>query len=273
MTDNQESKARHTAILFQVHSWTPFVRWNFTKLLKEVQNERYEIWLLSEKVQDMVGLDCSTKCRQFNFCYQNLFLKVYGRIPNTTHRYRWGAPFHKYYGQLLPILAFCDLHPEYSQVWRIEYDSYFHGSAETFFDFWRTDESDLICSHISTNLERWVHRDLFVAPSTFQQNLKTKCLTVVMRLSHHAARLILQHLSNYLGHHELVLPTLVRTLGCTISDFGAINQFTPDKSWNKFYLSGHLSTIRVKKPWKFSEIWHHSNGTLNNMWYHPVKTL
>lgn len=269
----EKYKVGRTAILFQAHTWTPFVRLNLNKILAEVKSDKYDIWLLSEHFQDLQGLDCPENCRQFNFSYRKLFLQVYGRVPDTKHRYRWDAPFYKYYGQLLPILAFCELHPEYPHVWRMEYDAYFHGYVETFFDFWRNDHSDLLCPHISTNLDGWVHGDLFVGPEKFQHELKTKCLTVVMRLSHRAARLIMKELAKYLGHHELMLPTLVRALGCTLSDFGADGPFTSRKSQNKFYVGGsENSTVRVTKPWTLKTILKQTKGN-QNIWYHPVKSI
>ena len=131
-----------------------------------------------------------------------------------------------------PVLEFCHKFPKYDYVWSMEYDVVFSGEWTTFFQ--AVDRpADLLTAEIRNYWDdpNWYwwrtfsysskpHSDSNAQNSWPEQALAS--FNPLYRLSRRAA----QHLRNqcllkgWVGHHELIMPTLLDMAEMTVEDFG-----------------------------------------------------
>ena len=129
-----------------------------------------------------------------------------------------------------PVLQFYKEHPEFLYYWNIEYDVYFNGKWESFFDPFEMIISDFISSHIEWYTQRpkwdWWKSVQFKTLS-IPQNRYLKSFNPIYRISNRALKALDGVLSlRNSGHHEVVIPTVLDYLGYTINDFGGNSEFT-----------------------------------------------
>lgn len=163
-----------------------------------------------------------------------------------------------------PLLNFYLQHPGYSHYWCIENDVAFNGSWTDFFRRVSPDlDYDFISSHIRqyADIPAWYWWNTFHAPQdTVNQNDLLSSFNPIYRISNRALKYIDDCLRNgYSGHHEVVLPTLVKKKRFAMADFGTQeNHLTPRLS---------LCTLNTMR-WKPVFL---ALGNKKNKLYHPVK--
>ena len=171
-----------------------------------------------------------------------------------------------------PILQYFLAFPEYKYYWVIEDDVYFNGEWKYLFDSFNGSDHDFISSHLRTFLQDpgwvWWH----------SLSHRTKCIAVekriasfnpIYRISGRALGFIHDALSDkWIGHHEVLLPSLLFSNGFTILDFGGHGNFVAKGGEDRFYTSdipgSTGSTLRFRPVWQ-------APGDLRNKLYHPVK--
>lgn len=161
-----------------------------------------------------------------------------------------------------PVLQFYLDHPEYSHYWCIEDDVTFSGNWSELFNGVANSDYDFITSHIRRyqDYPDWFWWDSYRVPGEDFSTDLINSFNPIYRISAKALEHVDSCLKNgYRGHHEVLLPTLLKRSGFKIADFGTQeNHVTPSLSFCT------LSSMRWK-PVFFKP------GNDKNKLYHPVK--
>jgi hypothetical protein len=125
------------------------------------------------------------------------------------------------------------------QLWLVEDDVYFDGGWSEFHDSFDTSDADLLATDVRTRLQspdwHWwntLGKDgLAAAPET-----GVAALLPLVRFSRPAAQAVLDGMaSQWAGHPEALIPTLVSEAGLKIEDIGGTGTFTPEERLGKWY--------------------------------------
>ncbi len=164
-----------------------------------------------------------------------------------------------------PVLQFFLKHPEYKYYWCIEDDVVFNGHWGDFFAAVSPEKKyAFITSHLRrySDLPNWWWWDsLKPAGQLIERTELISSFNPIYRISREALAFIDQRLKQgNVGHHEVLLPTLLYKAGFSLADFSnKENHLTPILS---------LCTLRTMR-WKPVFI---IRGTRKNTLYHPVKS-
>ncbi len=163
-----------------------------------------------------------------------------------------------------PVLQFFLKYPGYTHYWCLEDDVAFNGNWKDFFKNVTSDQQyDFITSHIRrhADLPGWFWwRTLKVPEGKFDRKEMIHSFNPIYRISNKALEYIDTCLKGgYSGHHEVLLPSLLKKAGFKIADFATEeNHVAPVLSY---------CTLRTMR-WKpvFFMV-----GSRKNTIYHPVK--
>jgi hypothetical protein len=182
-------------------------------------------------------------------------------VPGSTH---------------FPVLQYFREFPKFRYYWVIEDDVRYTGDWRHFFSFFNAYDHDLITSHIRRFEDEpdwpWWN-SLSHNGEKVSRPDRLRSFNPIYRISGRALSFIHDALSQkWIGHHEVLMPTLLNDNGYTLLDFGGEGDFVASGNTNKFYTSGQLDrrgslregTMRFRPVWK-------SSGDQKNKLYHPVK--
>lgn len=248
-----------TAILFFTHVFDPGTLAAFEKLRQEAAGYG-ELFLLTE-----AGSPPPWPARVHRFDFAQLkrqYPRIMGEsmVPGNAH---------------LPVLDFGAAHPEFEHYWVIEYDVRFSGPWETFFAAFQANTADLIGSHVRTyeeepNWHWWP--TLQSAAGVVPVDRRMRAFLPAHRISRRALMLVAARArEGWCGHHECLIPTVLKCHGLTLEDIGGDGLFTPNLRRHRFYTSisfqgelQHFGSMRFRPPLAF---W----GGRADFLYHPVK--
>ena len=138
-----------------------------------------------------------------------------------------------------PLLKFFKEHQEYDYYWMLEDDVRFNGDWKVFFNNFSTNHADFLASIIETKKENpnwfwWSY--LKTENENVSEEQLLKSFNPIYRLSHQALLCIDEYLRNgWMGHHEILIPTLLAAKGFLIEDFGGNGSYVKEANRNKFY--------------------------------------
>ncbi|MDB5005818.1 MAG: hypothetical protein JWP45_211 [Mucilaginibacter sp.] len=163
-----------------------------------------------------------------------------------------------------PVLDFFLKHPQYASYWCIENDVDFNGKWDFFFDFTsKNSNSDFISSHIRrfSKSPHWHWWNTFNSPnSEYQEEHLFRSFNPIYKLSNRALSYLDQCLkSGYVGHHEVLIPTLLINAGFKVEDLSSTENYITN---NLNFCT--LQTMRWKPIVLFM-------GNQKNKLFHPVK--
>lgn len=164
-----------------------------------------------------------------------------------------------------PVLKFFLNHPGYAYYWCIEDDVAFSGKWSTFLDQVSPDlDYDFITSHIRRyiDLRKWAWwKTLTFNEMKMNKEEMINSFNPIYRISNKALTYIDECLKGgYSGHHEVLLPTLLKKEGFKIADLASKdNHVTPVLSFCT------LSTMRWKPVFLVPP-------NIKNKLYHPAKS-
>jgi hypothetical protein len=202
----------------------------------------------------------------FPFTYETLMEMKYlpigaNMVPGSNH---------------FPLLKFFQHHPEFDQYWLIEDDVRFTGDWSSFFIHFSKADHDFLSTHLRHYEQepQWAWwASLWHPNETFAPGRRIRSFNPIYRISRRGLEFIHTALLAYwIGHHEVLLPTLLYHNGFSIADIGGNGPFVLQGHENLFYTSdgsgaeGLLSTgtMRFRPSWD-------GPGMEKNKLYHPVK--
>ena len=138
-----------------------------------------------------------------------------------------------------PLLKFFKENQCYDYYWLVEDDVRFSGDWKDFFDSFASSTSDFLSSVIETKAENptwywWT--SLKTGNEVIAEEKLLKSFNPIYRLSSQALVCIDAHLRiGWMGHYEVLLPTLLYNKGFLLEDFGGEGTFARPENNAKFY--------------------------------------
>lgn len=145
-----------------------------------------------------------------------------------------------------PLLKFFKENQGYDYYWLVEDDVRFSGEWKEFFGSFASCTSDFLSSVIETKAENpnwywWT--SLKTGNAVIAEEKLLKSFNPIYRLSRQALTCIDAHLRiGWMGHHEVLLPTLLYNKGFLLEDFGGDGSFVRQENKSKFY---DLTSMRI----------------------------
>lgn len=167
-----------------------------------------------------------------------------------------------------PLLHFFLTHSEFDYYWIIEFDVRFAGDWKIFFESTRLIEADLLSSCMNSYTSGsewfwWPHLNHPKKSVPLAQRLRS--FNPIYRISHAALRHLHQcQRDGWVGHFEVLMPTLLLRAGFKLVDLGGAGKFVAAGGQNKFYTEGEDGTMRHRPC-------HEKTGAEADKLYHPVK--
>lgn len=163
--------------------------------------------------------------------------------------------------------------PGFEYYWVIEYDVVYKGNWSYLFQNFDSQEADFISSNIRrfSDMPGWYWWNSLHLENMVDERQLIRSLNPICRLSKRALILLNTLLKGRLnwGHHEVLIPTVLRQHGLEILDFGGDGEFVLPGFKDKFYISPSQhsgGTVRYAPPISRGEF------RTKNRLYHPVKT-
>jgi hypothetical protein len=175
-----------------------------------------------------------------------------------------------------PLLKYYRENPEYDYFWIIEDDVRFNGDWKLFFDTFLPLPSDFI----SCGIRPWEDEPGWYWWSSLTHS--SKKIPLVKRIAsfnpiYRISNIALQFINHILldgwcGHHEVLLPTLLKYGGYLITDFGGKGEYVLSGFENRFYLFGKQSkeSSLLGSTMRFGPVFNEIGSELNKL-YHPIK--
>jgi glycosyltransferase involved in cell wall biosynthesis len=163
-----------------------------------------------------------------------------------------------------PLLDFYIKNQEYDYYWLIEDDVFFNGEWKNFFKYFDRFPVDFITSYVKHYLEEsnWPWWNSLIHPNkNIPLSERIHSFNPLYRLSNRALCYLHEQLSNgWIGHHEVLIASLLEQHGYSIMDMGGSGTYVVPENNDKFYSE---------------ETWSHLPLPIQefrpNMIYHPIK--
>lgn len=148
-----------------------------------------------------------------------------------------------------PLLKFFKENQGYDYYWLVEDDVRFSGEWKEFFGSFASCTSDFLSSVIETKAENpnwywWT--SLKTGNAVIAEEKLLKSFNPIYRLYSQALACVDAHLrKGWMGHHEVLLPTLLYNKGFLLEDFGGEGAFVCPENKAKFYndTSMHIAPV------------------------------
>jgi hypothetical protein len=173
-----------------------------------------------------------------------------------------------------PLIQFSKKH-FFQYYWFIEYDVRFTGNWQDFFLYFEQANEDFLSSHIRRYSDE---KDWSWWPTLWHPNKKIetskmlRSFNPIYRISYAALHYIdSMHKKGWIGHNEVLYPTLLNLEGFKLRDFGGSGEFVLPKDKNRFYLESYShplinGTMRAINPHDLQ-----ISDEPKNKLVHPVK--
>jgi len=174
-----------------------------------------------------------------------------------------------------PLMQFAREH-YFQYYWLIEYDVIFTGNWQDFFLYFDQAKEDFLTSRIRRYSEQrdWPWWSSLRHPyKKIQVSKMIRSFNPIYRISYAALKYIdKMHKEKWIGHHEVLYPTMLYLAGFKLRDFGGLGEFVMSEDKSRFYLETSSSesydgTMRSKNP--HSQI----SDVPRNKLVHPVKPV
>lgn len=173
----------------------------------------------------------------------------------------------------LPLLWFFQRNPEYEFYWLMEYDVRFTGHWMQFFQHFAASRSDLLATTLFDYSFRpdWDNWNTLQSPRPIPEPERVRALLSLYRLSNRALRTIHHsYTDGWSGHYEVTIPTILKTNGLSLEDFGGAGPYVAAGNENRFYRNS--PAIAGLAPGTFTVARNAiSDAYPTNMLWHPIK--
>lgn len=253
------SMAAKVAVLLASHKLSEEVIERFSEIRESPKYDFFILYHTNEKCNNKISnsfIYPFSDSILVNLGYQSLTNSV---LPGSNH---------------FSLLGFFKNYNQYSFYWYIEDDVYYNGEWSVFLDHFELDlKSDLISSYVVNFEEQpgwsWWGAIHYLRGS-IPDEVKVRSFNPIYRISNRALNFLDQKLlRGWVGHHEVLIPTLLKLGRFEIKDFGGKGAYVPPGCTNKFYRRDDASivndTMRYRPKIHIDEI-------REQLLYHPVKT-
>jgi hypothetical protein len=175
-----------------------------------------------------------------------------------------------------PVLQFFLNFPDFQYYWVIEDDVRFNGDWEHLFGYFDSYDHDFISSHFRRfeHEPKWLWWEWLCHPKTdIPIGERIRSFNPIYRISGKALRYLHTALSdNWIGHHEVLIPSLLYHHGFKVLDFGGEGEFVAKGNNNLFYTSAisDLDGQLREGTMRYRPVWENPGSEFNKI-YHPVK--
>jgi len=173
----------------------------------------------------------------------------------------------------LPLLWFFQRNPGYGYYWLMEYDVRFTGHWLEFFGHFAASGSDLLATTLFDHDFRpgWDNWRTLRSPERIPEQERVRALLSLCRLSNTGLRAVHQaYCAGWSGHYEVAIPTILKTRGRTLEDFGGSGRYVAAGNENRFYRN--TPGVSGLAPGTFTVA---ANAVSDeyppNMLWHPIK--
>ena len=254
----RQPDARKTAVLFLSHVVNDDVIAEYRKISEAVKDFARPHFLLH--VRPDTPFDARLAGEVYPFTDKILRAMRYGPwvdsfVPGSAH---------------FPLLHFFADQNHYEQYWLIEFDVRFSGDWRRFFESFRTVEADFLTSCIRRHADEpdWCWWPSLSHPKKFiPETKRLGSFNPIYRISNAALKHLSEsHRDGWVGHFEVLIPTLLQQQGFDLADFGGQGSLVAPDRKNKFYTEGTDGTMRPCPC-------HAEAGPQADKLYHPIKKL
>lgn len=260
------------AILFIMHEMNNFVSAQIKKLYNEIDNTKYDIWILINNK----NLKSS----------KNLFIfneKVVNDLGFVLHNYYYNVQ-NNFYGHNFEysFMSFYKKYPTYDKYWIIEYDVYCNGNWNNVLNFYDSNFSniDYYGTHISigknkNNNVNWQIEFPMLQYNyikSFKTNKDTLCksFNAICRLSNKAIETLINYYDkgDY-GHYEVTMPTIFYNAGLKLQAFGKETENNDYVTTYKNDEIEYINDTNIQYSHKYTLL----SEIEKDKVYHPVKNF
>ncbi len=138
----------------------------------------------------------------------------------------------------MPLMGFFLENPQYAHYWLMEYDVRFTGHWKDFFAHFAGNRSDLLATTIFDYDFRpgWDNWKTLRAPRSIPEQERVRALLSFCRLSNAALQTVHRaYRDGWSGHYEVTIPTILKTQGLAIEDFGGGGRYVAPGNHGRFY--------------------------------------
>ncbi len=264
---------KRSAILFHTHIISNDILSEFRNISSESEGIADTYLLCDDK-----NIDITKKVKKYRyFCFNKEGISDLNYPIVKDEQRKAEVPFKKAFqlsNYQLSILKFFLENRDYDYYWYIEYDVRYSGKWRDFFDYFNNDK-DLITSHIRSYEEEPKWQFWYLKhPNISTPDLKRiRSFNPVMRISNKALTYLHESfLDGWIGHLEVLIPTLLQNNGFELEDFGGSGKFCEKENINRNYIDsdnntkGELDhgTMRYRPHPIYL-------GLRKNKLYHPIK--
>ncbi len=165
-----------------------------------------------------------------------------------------------------PLIQFSRKHL-FHYYWLIEYDVRFTGKWQDFFVYFEQANEDFLSSYIRrySDDKDWVWWSTLRHPyKKIKTSSMIRSFNPIYRISYPALHYIdTMHKKKWIGHHEVLYPTLLNLAGFKLRDFGGSDDFVMPEDKNRFYSARTMDSMNLHDLQTFDEP--------KNKLVHPVK--
>ncbi|HVW69507.1 MAG TPA: DUF3405 domain-containing protein [Steroidobacteraceae bacterium] len=173
----------------------------------------------------------------------------------------------------LPLLWYFQQHPEYDYYWVMEYDVRFTGHWMEFFRHFAANPSHLLATTLFDFDFRpdWDNWKTLKSPRRVPDRERVRALLSLYRLSNPALQALHRaYRDGWSGHYEVTIPTVLKTEGLALEDFGGSGRYVAAGNVNRFYRNS--PDIAGLAPGTFTVAANRISAEYPpNLLWHPIK--
>jgi hypothetical protein len=155
----------------------------------------------------------------------------------------------------------------------MEYDVRFTGQWLDFFAQFATSRSDLLATTLFDYSFRpgWDNWGTLKSPKRVPEAARVRALLPVYRLSNTALRALHEaYCDGWSGHYEVTIPTILKTQGFTLEDFGGSGSYVAAGNQDRFYRNSPGNAGLAPGTFTVAPNQISSDYPPNMLW-HPIK--
>lgn len=224
---------RNPALLYLAHRLEPGVLAGWAALHSSCAGRGFDpVFLYDNSRADFVRSAELAEADCFLFTFNDLGTRFPLRVYDPQRPFDQG-------NTTFPILAYFQARPEHASYWRIEYDVFFDGEWCDFFSDFSRNSAALLATTLYRPPMRpdWGWWPTLGKPWHEWRSLqRVRAFMPLARLTPKALLTLERaYAKGWVGHDEVLVPSVLTSYGLTIADFGGEGEFTPSGAEGRFY--------------------------------------